>query len=80
MRYFDIQDPPPHRALQLTVVSSLSLGGEGVLSLLVLGNLVGLVLAASLGGADWSQMRSGWSSKREGRYGGSGLAHWETND
>lgn len=34
--------------IQLTVVSSLSLGGKRVLALLVLGNLVGGVLPASL--------------------------------
>ena len=44
----------PHRA-RLTVVSSLSLGSKRVLSLLVLGDLVGLVLAASLGGTDLGQ-------------------------
>jgi hypothetical protein len=33
---------------RLTVISSLSLGGERVLSLLVLGNLVGGVLLADL--------------------------------
>jgi hypothetical protein len=43
--------PGPRRGPELTVVSPLSLGSKGVLSLLVLGDLVGLVLAASLGGA-----------------------------
>jgi hypothetical protein len=46
--------PPSHDSIpsidetRLTVISSLSLGGERVLSLLVLGNLVGGVLLADL--------------------------------
>ena len=42
-----------------TVVSSLSLGGERVLALLVLGDLVGGVLSALLSLAVWHQYELG---------------------
>lgn len=43
-----LASPPTSLKIQLTVVSSLSLSGKRVLALLVLGNLVGGVLLASL--------------------------------
>lgn len=49
----------PESSPTLTVISSLSLGGKRVLSLLVLGDLVGGVLSALLSLAVWTSDQVG---------------------